>query len=182
MGATSASAHRAYGFMMSRTGRPQEAVAGPGKPTNSSVRPQHGSETYGYTLILAANYADGRPVIEHAIELSPAHPSWWDYGLFLGSFMLATSTVPPLLPNPWQRRNARITSRRGFIVADLTGKRDAVVPLLKELMREFPKFAADPTSHFGSINILRADREVCRRPACGRSRQRELSCFALIPQ
>lgn len=149
MGATSANAHRAYGFMMSRTGSRQEAVRWTRKAYELNPFDLGMAATYGYTLVLAGNYAEGRPVIEHAVEVSTAHPSWWDYGLFLGCFMLGdidrAATAADSLAT--SKRPHYIAAR--IVVADLTGKRDAVVPLLKELMREFPKFAADPMSHFG---------------------------------
>ncbi len=149
MGATSANAHRAYGFMISRTGSRQEAVRWTRKAYELNPYDLSMAATYGYTLVLAGEYAEGRPVIEHAVELSPAHPRWWDYGLFLGSFMLGdidrAATAAESLAT--SKRPHYLAAR--IVVADLTGKRDAVVPLLKELMREFPKFAADPTSHFG---------------------------------
>ena len=43
---------------------------------------------YGYALIFSGNYATARRSCARAVEASSAHPSWWDYGLFLGQFML----------------------------------------------------------------------------------------------
>ena len=39
---------------------------------------------YGYGLIFSGNYKNGTPILQHAVEASSAHPTWWDYGLFLG--------------------------------------------------------------------------------------------------
>ncbi len=50
---------------------------------------------YGYALIMSGKYVDGSPILEHAVNASSARPSWWDYGLFLGEYMLDAMTSRP---------------------------------------------------------------------------------------
>jgi hypothetical protein len=86
--------------------------------------------------------------MERAVEASSAHPSWWDYGLFLGRFMLDDTA-----------RSARAaeslaTAKRGHylavraIAADCTGKPELARQLVNEIVLEHPKFAADPRAFF----------------------------------
>ncbi|MBA3446123.1 MAG: hypothetical protein H0T56_00670, partial [Pseudaminobacter sp.] len=88
MGATSPSAHRAYGFLNSRIGNSPEAVRWVRKAYELNVYDLSMAAAYGYTLIFSGNYKDGAPIMEHAVDASSAHASWWDYGLFLAQFML----------------------------------------------------------------------------------------------
>ncbi len=146
MGATSPYAHRAYGFLNSRVGSAVESIRWMRKAYELNTYDLSMAAAYGYALIFSGNYVDGTPIIRRAVEVSSAHPSWWDYGLFLGQFMLgdmqaAASACEPLATI---KRSHYLAAR--IVAADANGKGPAVTDLLQELAREFPKFAADPSA------------------------------------
>ena len=44
--------------------------------------------SYGYALVFSGDYREGASILQRAVDASSAHPTWWDYGLFLAEFML----------------------------------------------------------------------------------------------
>lgn len=99
-GATSPYAHRAYGFIVGRNGNTGESIRWMRKAYELNTYDLSMAAAYGYALIYSGDYATGSPIMERAVEASSSHPSWWDYSLFLGKFMLgdmrrAASAAPP---------------------------------------------------------------------------------------
>ena len=147
-GATSPCAHRAYGFLNSGVGNSQEAIRWMRKAYELNTYDLSMAAAYGYALIFSGDYKTGTPIMQHTVEVSSAHPSWWDYGLFLGSFMLddmdrAARATEPLAT---AKRSHYLAAR--IVAAQAAGKTPAVAQLLQELVSEFPKFAADPAMVF----------------------------------
>lgn len=151
-GATSPSAHRAYGFLNSRVGSDEESIRWMKKAYELNTYDLTMAASYGYALIFAGDAAAGTPIIGRAVEESSAHPSWWDYGLFLGAYMLgdmdrASRAVEPLSTT---KRSHYIAAR--IVVADAAGRSDTAAALVKELTDAYPKFAADPAASFRNGN------------------------------
>lgn len=98
---SSPSAHRAMGYVLSRTANLSEAMRWVHKAYALNEFDLSMAASYGYALIFAGDYAAGTPILHRAVMAASAHPTWWDYGLFLGRFMLgemeaASSAVSPL--------------------------------------------------------------------------------------
>jgi hypothetical protein len=147
MGTTSAYAYRAYGYINSRLGNSNEAVRWLRKAYEVNTFNLAMAASYAYALIFAGDYRQGTPLMARAVEASSAHPTWWDFGLFLGEFMLgdekkamaAAASIAPTV-----RKSHYLAAR--LIAAKRDGNQEARAKLLDELAREFPKFSADPRS------------------------------------
>ena len=88
MAPTSPYAHRSYGFLYTNLGNRAESVKWMKKAYDLSHFDLSMAAAYGYALVMAGNYVEGSPVMLRAVSASSARPTWWDYGLFLGEYML----------------------------------------------------------------------------------------------
>jgi tetratricopeptide (TPR) repeat protein len=148
-GATSAAAHRAYGYLNSRLGNSEESIRWMRKAYELNTYDLSMAAAYGYGLIFAGRYGEGTPIMARAVEASSAHPTWWDFGLFLGAFMQGD-------PNRAARAASALTTTAAkshylaarLISAKATGNDKARQTVLNELVTDFPKFAADPRKAF----------------------------------
>ena len=149
MAATSPYAHRAYGYMNSRLGNSEESIRWSRKAYELNTYDLTMAAAYGYGLIFAGQYEEGTPIMARAVEATSAHPPWWDFGLFLGEFMLgdmkeAVRATAAL--NPTARKSHYLAAR--LIAADQMGDLRSKKERLNELLTDFPKFAADPRKTF----------------------------------
>jgi tetratricopeptide (TPR) repeat protein len=145
-GATSPYAHRAYGFTVGRNGNTAESIRWMRKAYELNTYDLSMAAAYGYALIYSGDYATGSPIMERAVEASSSHPSWWDYSLFLGEFMLgdmkrAASATEALISG---KRPHYLAAR--IIAAHWDGNRQQTELLLKELGDTYPEFIKDPRS------------------------------------
>ena len=149
MGATSPSAHRTYGFLNARLGSGDDSLRWMRKAYELNTYDLSMAAAYGYGLIFSGRYREGTPIILRAVEASSAHPTWWDFGLFLGAFMQGD-----------QERAARAASaltttdvKSHYLAAQLiaatgAGNDQMRRRILNELVTRFPAFAADPRHAF----------------------------------
>jgi tetratricopeptide (TPR) repeat protein len=149
MGSTSPSAHRAYGYLISRLGNSGQSIRWMRKAYELNTYDLSMAAAYGYGLIFAGRYGEGTPILARAVDASSAHPTWWDFGLFLGEFMLgdmnkAAGATSALLPT--EAKSHYLAAR--LIGANATGNIRLAGRLLDELTAEFPKFAANPRKTF----------------------------------
>ena len=148
MGTNSPYAHRAYGFISSRMGNSEESIRWMRKAYELNTFDLSMAAAYGYALIFCGHYADGVPIITRAVEASSARPGWWDYGLFLGEFMLgnmdAANRAAEALST--QKRPHYMAAR--MISAHAAGNYSAATRIASDIAVEFPKFAADPRGTF----------------------------------
>lgn len=149
MGPTSPYAHRAYGYVSSRLGNTDESIRWMRKAYELNPYDLGMAAAYGYGLIFAGRYAEGTPILDHAAETFSGHPTWWDYGLFVGELMLG-DTNKAVAASMALRTTA---TKSHYLAARLIGAKAAgqdhlVSTLLKQLTTEFPKFAADPRATF----------------------------------
>jgi len=152
MGPTSPSAHRSLGYVNSRTGNRQESIRWMKKAYELNTFDLSMAAAYAYALIFSGDYREGAPIMQRAVEASSAHPSWWDYGLFLAALMLddkerAASASAPLAST---RRSHYLAAR--LIVAKAAGNLQAAGALAAEIAQAYPKFAADPRGVFERSN------------------------------
>lgn len=145
MGSTSSAVHRSYGYIKSRLGKSEAATRWMRKAYELNTYDLGMAAAYGYSLIFAGHYGEGTPILARAVEASSARPTWWDFGLFAGKFMLGdmegarrasealTTTTP---------KSHYLTAR--IIVAAAFADHDQVRQLGEALTTEFPKFAANP--------------------------------------
>ncbi|MGX5850088.1 tetratricopeptide repeat protein [Mesorhizobium sp. PL10] len=149
MGPTSPYAHRAYGYLYSRLGNTEEAIRWMRKAYQLNPYDLSMAAAYGYGLIFAGNYAEGTPILAHAVETFSGHPTWWDYGLFAGQFMLGDMNKAAIASE-----SLRTTAMKShylaarLIGAKAAGREQLAAKLLDELNTKFPKFAADPRAAF----------------------------------
>jgi tetratricopeptide (TPR) repeat protein len=148
MVATSPYAHRSYGFLNQRIGNSEEATRWMRKAYELNTYDLSMAAAYAYALIFSGNYKEGATIMERAVEASSAHPSWWDYGLFLAQFMLND------VAKSSRAAEALVTAKRGHylavraIAADCEGKPELARQLIDEIVLEHPKFASDPRAFF----------------------------------
>lgn len=149
IGSTSASVHRANGYLDAQLGKTEAAIDWMHKAYELNTYDLGMGAAYGYSLIFAGHYAEGTPILARAIEASSARPTWWDFGLFAGKFMLgdmegarraadALTTTHP--------KSHYLAAR--IISATANGDRDQARALSALLTSEFPNFAADPRKVF----------------------------------
>ena len=149
MGPTSPYAHRAYGYLYSRLGNPEEAIRWMRKAYQLNPYDLSMAAAYGYGLIFAGKYAEGTPILTRAVETFSGHPTWWDYGLFAGQFMLGDMNKAAIASE-----SLRTTAMKShylaarLIGAKAAGRKQLAAKLLDELTTKFPKFAADPRAAF----------------------------------
>ncbi|AZO51295.1 MAG: hypothetical protein EOS58_02275 [Mesorhizobium sp.] len=149
IGPTSPYAHRAYGYLNSRLGNTDEAIRWMRKAHELNPYDLGMAAAYGYGLIFAGKYSEGTPIIAHAVETFSGHPTWWDYGLFVGAFMLGDARQAAIASE-----SLRTTATKShylaarLIGAKIAGRGQLAGQLTDELVAKFPKFAADPRATF----------------------------------
>ncbi|MFD2054720.1 tetratricopeptide repeat protein [Mesorhizobium calcicola] len=149
MGPTSPYAHRSYGYVSSRLGNTDEAIRWMRKAYELNPYDLGMAAAYGYGLIFAGRYAEGTPILDHAAETFSGHSTWWDYGLFIGEFMLGDmnkAVAASIALRTTATKSHYLAAR--LIGAKAAGQDHLVSTLLDELNTEFPKFAADPRATF----------------------------------
>ena len=147
-GPTSPYAHRAYGFLVSRTGGAGDSIRWMRKAYQLNTYDLSMAAAYGYALIHSGDYAGGTPIIRRAVEASSSHPSWWDYELFLGAFMLDDTerAVRATRALAYGKRSHYLAAR--IIAANVTGDREQAGLLMRELAQAYPKFVENPRGSF----------------------------------
>lgn len=149
MGPTSPYAHRAYGYLYSRLGNSEESIRWMRKAYELNPYDLSMAAAYGYGLIFAGKYSQGTPILAHAVEISSAHPTWWDYGLFVGAFMqgdMNRATIASDALRTTATKSHYLAAR--LIGAKAAGRDQLARKLADELTANFPKFAADPRATF----------------------------------
>lgn len=153
MGSNSASVHRSFGYLNSRLGKTESAVRWMRKAYELNAYDLGMGAAYGYTLIFAGKYAEGTPILAHAVEASSAHPTWWDFGLFAGKFMLGRMDEAKRASDALtttQPRSHYLAAR--IISAEAEGDKIQARRLGDTLTSEFPEFAANPRKVFMERN------------------------------
>ncbi|CAN7589146.1 tetratricopeptide repeat protein [Mesorhizobium sp. LjNodule214] len=149
MGPTSPYAHRAYGYLNSRLGNTDESIRWMRKAHELNPYDLGMAAAYGYGLIFAGKYSEGTPILAHAVETFSGHATWWDYGLFVGAFMLGDTKRAAIASE-----SLRTTATKShylaarLIGAKLAARDQLASQLTNELIAKFPKFAANPRSTF----------------------------------
>ncbi|TIU78118.1 MAG: hypothetical protein E5W13_12385 [Mesorhizobium sp.] len=149
MGPTSPYAHRAYGYLNSRLGNSEESIRWMHKAYELNPYDLSMAAAYAYGLIFAGRYREGTPILAHAAETSSAHPTWWDYGLFVGQFMAGDMNKAALASDALQATPTKshyLAAR--LIGANATGRNQLAHELADEMTVKFPKFTADPRATF----------------------------------
>jgi tetratricopeptide (TPR) repeat protein len=149
MGPTSPYAHRSYGYINSRLGNADEALRWMRKAYDLNPYDLAMAAAYGYGLIFAGRYAEGTPILAHAVDTSSGHPTWWDFGLFAGEFMLGDTNKATIASNALRTTATKshyLAAR--LIGAKIAGQDMQVRKLLDELTAKFPTFAANPRATF----------------------------------
>jgi tetratricopeptide (TPR) repeat protein len=149
VGPTSPNAHRAYGYIYSRLGNADEALRWMRKAYDLNPYDVAMAAAYGYGLIFAGRYTEGTPLLAYAVDASSGHPTWWDFGLFAGEFMLGDLNKATIASNALRTTATKshyLAAR--LIGAKIAGQDNQVRKLLDELTAKFPKFAADPRATF----------------------------------
>jgi tetratricopeptide (TPR) repeat protein len=144
IGPTSPYAHRAVGFVYGRMNNRAESIRWMRKAYELNTYDLSMAASYGYALVFSGDYREGASILQRAVDASSAHPTWWDYGLFLASFMLddmdKASRAADALIMP--KKSHYIAAR--LVVAQACGDRARVGMLAAELVSTYPRFAADP--------------------------------------
>ncbi|MBZ9766274.1 hypothetical protein LB526_05815 [Mesorhizobium sp. CA6] len=149
MGPMSPHAHRAFGYLNSRLGNTDEAIRLMRKAYELNPYDLGMAAAYGYGLIFAGKYDEGTPILDHAVEAFSGHPTWWDYGLFVGAFMQGDMKKAALASESLRTTASKshyLAAR--LIGARISGRVKLAGELANELTAEFPKFAADPRATF----------------------------------
>lgn len=148
MGPTSPAAHRALGYINSRSGQRAESIRWMKKAYELNTYDLSMAASYAYSLIFTGDYAEGAPIMERAVEAASAHPTWWDYGLFLAAFMNGDTARAA------QATDALASTKRShylaarLIAAQIEDDIKSAGTLSAEIAESYPKFAADPRATF----------------------------------
>ncbi|MBN9217227.1 MAG: hypothetical protein J0I79_04690 [Mesorhizobium sp.] len=149
MGPTSPYAHRAYGYINSRLGNADEALRWMRKAHDLNPYDLAMAAAYGYGLIFAGRYAEGTPILAHAVDASSGHPTWWDFGLFAGEFMLGDMNKAAIASTALRTTATKSHYLAARVIgARIAGQDGQARKLLDELTAQFPKFAANPRATF----------------------------------
>jgi len=149
MGPTSPYAHRAYGYINSRLGNADEALRWMRKAYDLNPYDLAMAAAYGYGLIFAGRYAEGTPILAHAVDASSGHPTWWDFGLFAGEFMLGDMNKAAIASTALRTTATKSHYLAARVIgARIAGQNGQARKLLDELTAQFPKFAANPGATF----------------------------------
>ena len=149
MGPTSPYAHRSYGYINSRLGNADEALRWMRKAHDLNPYDVSMAAAYGYGLVFAGRYAEGTPLLAHAVDASSGHPTWWDFGLFAGELMLGDTNKAAIASSALRTTATKshyLAAR--LIGARISGQDSLARKLLDELTAKFPKFAANPRATF----------------------------------
>lgn len=153
MGSTSASVHRSYGYLKSRMGETEPAIEWMRKAYELNTYDLGMAASYGYGLIFAARYAEGTPILARAVQAASAHPTWWDFGLFVGTFMQGDMEGAKRASDALTTTSLKSHYLAARIIsAKATGDAEQARQLENTLIREFPRFAADPRKVFVERN------------------------------
>lgn len=147
-GATSPYAHRAYGYLQSRLGDRTESIRWMRKAYELNSYDLTMAAAYGYALILSGSYSDGVPIMKRAVESTSARPGWWDYGLFLGEFMLGNRYAAARAANSLTANKKPHYLGARLIAAHFAGDEKLTASLVKEIAATYPAFATDPATAF----------------------------------
>ncbi|WP_378949292.1 tetratricopeptide repeat protein [Mesorhizobium sp. ANAO-SY3R2] len=148
MGTASPYAHRALGYLQSRTGDPTEAIHWIRKAYELNTYDLTMAAGYGYALVLSGSYSEGVPIIKRAAESTSAHPVWWDYGLFLGEFMLGNRHAAARAANTLATTKRPHYLAARLVAAHFVGDEQLATALAKEISDTYPAFASDPAAVF----------------------------------
>lgn len=148
MGSTSPYAHRAFGYLQSRVGDGSESMRWIRKAYELNTYDLTMAASYGYALVLAGSYSDGVPIMKRAVESASAHPGWWDYGLFLGEFMLGNRYAAARATNALTTNKKPHYVAARLIAAHFVGDAKLALELSKEISANYPAFANDPAAAF----------------------------------
>lgn len=149
MGPMSPYAHRAYGYLYSRLGNSEESIRWMHKAYNLNPYDLGMAAAYGYGLIFAGKYAEGTPILAHAVDISSGHPTWWDFGLFVGEFMVGDMNKAALASEALRTTATKSHYLAARLIGAKAAGRDQLAgKLVDELVAKFPKFAANPRATF----------------------------------
>lgn len=149
MGPMSPYAHRAYGYLNSRLGNSEESIRWMHKAYDLNPYDLGMAAAYGYGLIFAGKYAEGTPILAHAVDTASGHPTWWDFGLFVGEFMVGDMNKAAIASDALRTTATKshyLAAR--LIGAKAAGRDQLASKLVDELVAKFPKFAANPRATF----------------------------------
>ncbi|WP_258045501.1 tetratricopeptide repeat protein [Mesorhizobium sp. NBSH29] len=152
MGPTSPYSHRAYGFINSRAGTAEESMRWMKKAYELNTFDLSMAAAYANSLVFSGAYAEGVALMKRAVDLTSAHAPWWDYGLFLGQYMLDD------LRGAAQAADGLMTIKRSpYLAARLVvayNASDFVTCryLARQLEALDPGFSADPQGYFLKAN------------------------------
>ena len=166
---TSAAAHRAYGYLLARAGDATGALRWMEKAYELNTYDPGIAAAYGFALIGSGYYEEGEALMRRAIETTSSHSTWWDYNLFLASFMCGD------IDTAFQAAEALVTPGRPYylaarlMAAHAKGKLELAESLRSRLIREFPAFAANPRSVYAARHTSQdlVDRLVSALEAAG---------------
>lgn len=141
-------AHRAMGYVLSRMGPQEEGLRWTERAYELNTFDLGMAASYGYALVFSGDYPGGSAILGRAVRAASAHPTWWDYGLFLGLFMTGdmqgAANVTAVLAS--SERPHYLAVR--LIAADHLQQREEIDRLLGKLWSAYPRFSANPMAFF----------------------------------
>lgn len=144
MGSSSAYAHRALGFLFNRAGQGDEALRWMRKAYELNTYDLSMAAALGYAQVFRGQYSEGEPILARAVEAASAHPTWWDYSLFLARFMNddADGAARAAAALVGVKRQHYLAAQ--MIVAHRAGDAAKAAAIGEDIRRSYPRFAADP--------------------------------------
>lgn len=149
---TSPYTHRAYSFLFTSLGDHKTAVEWVRKAYELNPFDLSMAAAYGYALIMSGDYSAGVPYLSRSVAGISSRPTWWDYSLFLGAFMIDDTASAA------QAVSALNTSKRAhykaarLLVAKMQGDMENVQLLAADLRKNNPDFARNPAIAYKKAN------------------------------
>ena len=138
--------------MQTRSGLDEESLRWMKKAYEINPYDLSMAASYGYALVFAGRYAEGTPLLDRAVEAISAHPTWWDFGLFLGLYMTGDFHRAQAVSSALVANDSSHYLAARLIVADRTGDAKTAGKLIDEIRQNYPRFAANPRLAFTTRN------------------------------
>lgn len=145
-------AHRALGYVLSRSGDIEDGLAWSRKAYELNRFDLGVAASYGYALIRSGAYQEGTAILDRAVRAASAHPGWWDYGLFLGHFMLGQAEEAAQAASTLGASDQPHHLMARVVAAAGRGRAQEAAMLLLQLQSKHPAFMQDPQRFFADGN------------------------------
>lgn len=148
LGPGKATAYRALGFVLVRTGEVAAGLDWMRKAVETNPYDMSLAASAGDAFVMAGDYEAGVKQLDRAVHITPLHPHWWDYSQFLGAFMTGDKAMQGRAADALTDSDRRHYIAARLVVAHDRGNMDEARTLAATLVNKSAGFATDPEAAF----------------------------------